>query len=117
MWIIFAALVGAIGIYLVVRPMLKALPQFRAFYAEADTFRQKVFAIAYNSSTVVVSYAGAAFGFVFSQLDTIASMVGDPRFQTEVSNALGSNPKVLGYCMIGFSAIVFAARMRSIAKG
>jgi hypothetical protein len=117
MWVILAALVGAIGIYLVIRPTLKALPQLKAFYADADTFWQKVWAVCYQSATVVVSYVGGALGLAVSQLDTVAALVGDPGLQAEVSKVFGGNPQMLGGVMIAFSVIVFAARMRSIVKG
>jgi hypothetical protein len=117
MWLALAALVGVLGIYLVIRPTLKALPQFKAFYAEADTIWQKAFALAYKSATVIVSYVGAAIGFALSQLGTVAALVGDPSFQAEVSKVIGADTRVLGVVMIGFSVIVFAARMRSIVQG
>ena len=116
MWITIAVALGALGIYLVIRPILKATPQFKDFYAEADTFWQKVFAFSYNSATVTVSYIGSALGFGVSQLDTVAALVGDPQLQAEVSKVFGNNPKMLGYVLIGFSVIVFTARMRSIVR-
>ncbi|WP_043159319.1 hypothetical protein [Bradyrhizobium sp. Ai1a-2] len=117
MWTVLAASLAALGIYLVLRPTLHALPQLKAAYARADTFWGKAFALAHKSATIVVTYVGAAIGFLLEQLDTIARVVGDPSFQEQVSKVLGADTRVLGVVMIGFSAIVFASRMRSIIKG
>jgi hypothetical protein len=117
MWMCLAVCLAVVGIYLVVRPMLHAMPRFKAFYDEADTIWQKAFALAYRSATVVVSYVGAAIGFGMNQLDTIAKLVGDPGFQGEVSKVIGADTRVLGGVLLAFSIIVFASRMRSIVNG
>ena len=55
-------LVAAYFIFL--RPVLKAIPTFKEFYAKADGFWAKVKALAGNSLTVAWSYFMAGVGFV-----------------------------------------------------
>lgn len=117
-WIIFAIIIGMIGTYLgIVRPILEAKPQFAEFYAEADTFWKMVWAFSYKSITVLISYVQGILGILATQIDSIASLLGDPDFKTQVSNLIGADTKTLGYVLMGISLITFAARMRSIAKG
>lgn len=115
-WVLSVA-VFAVGVYLVIRPILRATPRFAEFYADADTFWQKAAAIAYNSVTVALSYALWAIGFVTSQLDALALLLGDPQVKQQINDALGGNPKLLGYAMIAIGVLTFWARMRSIVRG
>ena len=102
---------GVIVAYvLFLRPVLRALPQMKAFYADADGFWQKAWALCGKSLTLAFSYG--------VQADvTIADMVGDPDLRTQITNTLQANPKALGYVLMMISAITIAARLRSIAKG
>jgi hypothetical protein len=116
-WIICATLLGLAGVYFaIVRPILEAKPQFKSFYDEADTFWKKVWAFSYKSATVLLSYIQGLLGILATQLDSIAALLGDPDFKTQVSNMLGAEPKTLGYVMLAMSLIMFAARMRSISS-
>ncbi|KPG01781.1 hypothetical protein IP86_02930 [Rhodopseudomonas sp. AAP120] len=117
LWWIFALFGLLVGTYLVIRPILRASPRFANFYANADTFWQKVAAFGYNSATVALSYALAALGFLTSQIDALATLLGDPQVKQQIADALGANPSVLGWVMIAIGVITFAARMRSIVRG
>lgn len=115
-WIICSILLGLAGVYIaVVRPILQAKPKFAAFYAEADTFWKKVWAFSFKSATVLIAYAQALLGILATQLESVAALLGDPDFKSQVSNLFGAEPKTLGYIMLAISLITFAARMRSIA--
>ena len=120
MWSITIIIVSVLSalfvVYLVLRPVLKATDQFKAFYAHADTVWGKVAAFGYNSATVAFAYVQAAFGFVLAQIDLIAPVVGDPRLKEQISETLGANPTVLGYVLMVIAVITFVARMRSIAR-
>lgn len=115
-WMLFLFFL-LIGGYLVIRPMLAAQPQFREFYARANTLWEKAWVFAWNSATVLWSYLLAAFGFLSSQLDHFATLLGDPEFKSQISNVIGADTKTLGYVMMGIAFVTFAARMRSITQG
>lgn len=103
--------------FMLLRPILRGLPALREFYAEADGFWSKVRALAGHSATLAWSYGVMAMGCALQWLDPLASLAGDPDFKSQVTSTLQANPKVLGYVLIGISAITIAARMRSIGKG
>ncbi len=108
---------GLIVLYaMVLRPMLHRIPALAKFYADADGFWAKVWAICGKSTTLAWSYIVGGVGTAFALLDPISSVLGDPDLKTQVSNLLQSNPQVLGYITIGISAITIAARLRSIGK-
>jgi hypothetical protein len=114
---LFAIVPGLlVGYMLFLRPVLKAIPALKTFYAEADGFWAKVKALAGNSMTVAWGYFMAAFGFVLQWFDPLANMLGDPDFKNQVTQTLQANPKILGYVLMGISAVTIAARLRSIAK-
>jgi hypothetical protein len=119
MWIIGGAIViGLLGLYLgVIRPILEAKPQFKQFYEEADGFWKTAWAFSYKSLTVLVSYVQGILGILATQLDSIASLLGDPDFKTQITNLIGADTKTIGYILMGISIVTFAARMRSISKG
>lgn len=108
---------GLVVLYaLVLRPLLHRIPALAKFYADADGFWAKVWAICGNSTTLAWSYIVGGIGSAFALLDPISSVLGDPDLKTQVANLLQSNPQVLGYVTIGISAITIAARLRSIGK-
>lgn len=118
MFYLFAIIPGLIvGYFLFLRPVLKAIPALKNFYAEADGFWAKVKALTGNSLTVAWSYFMIVVGTVMQWIDPIATMLGDPDFKTQVTGTLQANPKILGYVLMGISAVTIAARLRSIAKG
>lgn len=116
-WLVFLALVlpGLIvGYALFLRPMLRAMPAFKQFYAEADGFWQKVWALCGKSVTLAFASVIQALSWLLQWIDPIASMVGDPDLRQQIAETLGSNPKLLGYVLMGISFITIAARVRSL---
>lgn len=102
---------------LVLRPLLHRIPAFQKFYADADGFWQKVWALCGQSVTIAWGWLLSGIGTALAAIDPIASALGDPDLKGQIGNALSSNPKVLGYVMMAISFITIAARLRSIAKG
>lgn len=102
---------------LFLRPFLAALPQLKTFYAEADGFWAKVWAVCAKDVMLAFSYLVQAVGWLLQWADPIASFLGDPDFKTQVTDTLQANPKILGYVLMGISAVTIAARLRSFAKG
>ena len=116
-WLVFIALVLpslVVGYALFLRPMLHAMPAFKQFYAEADGFWQKVWALCGKSMTLAFAYVVQAVSWLLQWIDPIASMVGDPDLRQQITENLGSNPKLLGYVLMGISFITIAARVRSL---
>lgn len=118
MWSLIFILPGlVVGYFFFLRPVLRAIPALKNFYAEADGFWAKAWAISGKSITMVWSYFLMGAGALLDQLDNISSTLGDPNFKQQVSDFLHSDPKVLGYFAMVVSAVTIAARLRSIAKG
>lgn len=118
MWTLFLIIPGLLAAYLMfLRPVLKAMPALKEFYAEADTVWQKIWAVCGKSLTMAWSYFVLVAGAVLNQIDTIAATLGDPNFKQQVMSIIGADPKVLGYFAMVVSAVTIAARLRSIAKG
>lgn len=108
---------GMIVLYaLVLRPILHRIPALAKFYSEADGFWSNIWAMCGKSITIAWSYIVGGIGSAFALLDPISSALGDPDLKNQVTNALQSNPKVLGYVTIGISVITIAARLRSLSK-
>jgi hypothetical protein len=106
-----------VGYVLFLRPVLRALPQFKAFYAQADGFWQTVWALCGKSTTLAVSAGVQVVGMALQMIDPVASLLGDPDLKQTIADALQTNPKVLGWVMMFISAITIAARLRGLAKG
>ena len=116
MWLI-AILPGLIvGYALFLRPVLRALPQLKDFYAEADGFWAKAWAVCGRSVTIVWGIVLQLLGQGLQWIDPIANMLGDPELRTQITDTLQTNPKVLGYVLMVISAVTIAARLRSLAK-
>ena len=100
----------------ILRPLLGRIPAFQKFYAAANGFWQKVWAICGNSLVIAGHYifGGLSAGLVL--LDSIGSLIGDPDLKEQVQNLFQSNPKVLGYVMMAISLITILFRIRSIIK-
>lgn len=105
------------GYALIARPLLHRIPAFAAFYAEADGFWAKVWALCGNSLTVAWGYIVGGAGVALTAIGPIATMLGDPELKTQITSTLQGNPQVLGYVMFGISVITIAARLRSIIGG
>lgn len=116
MWTLILTVPGLLAAYFMfVRPMLAAMPAFKQFYAEADGFWQKIWAVCGKSLTMIWSYFLMIVGGLFSQLDGIAATLGDPDFKQQVADFLHSDPKLIGYFAMLVSAVTIAARLRSIS--
>jgi hypothetical protein len=117
MWTLLLVTPGLIAVYLLwLRPRLTAYPAFVKFYAEADTFWAKAWAICGKSLTLAWSYLLLAVGGLLNQLDNIAATVGDPNFKAQVADFLHSDPKYLGYFTMLVAFVTLASRLRSIGK-
>lgn len=109
---------GLIAAYFIFfRSVLKAIPALKSFYAQADGFWAKMWALCGKSVTMAWSYFLAGVGTVMQYLEPIGAALGDPNIKSQVVGALQANPKVLGYVLMGISAITIVSRLRSIAKG
>jgi hypothetical protein len=100
---------------LIARPLLHKIPALAKFYAEADGFWAKVWAICGKSVTIAWGYLLAGIGSALSLIDPIAATLGDPDLKGQVTGLLQSNPKALGYFAIGVSLVTIAARLHSLA--
>ena len=103
--------------FLFLRPILRAIPELQKFYAEADGFWAKAWALCGKSVTMAWSYFLIGIGALMQWLEPISNALGDPDIKAQVNNALQSDPKILGYVAMAISVITIAARLRSIAKG
>lgn len=116
-WLAFLALTlpGLIVTYaLFLRPVLRALPAFKAFYAEADGFWQKIWALCGKSATLAFAYFIQALSQALQWIDPIAAFFGDADLRQQLADALQANPVILGRLMMAISVIMIAARVRSI---
>jgi len=116
-WLAFLALTlpGLIVAYaLFLRPVLRARRAFKVFYAEADGFWQKVWALCGKSVTLAFAYLIHALSWGLQWIDPIAAFFGDPDLRQQIADALQANPVMLGRLMMAISAITIAARVRSI---
>lgn len=105
-----------VGYALFLRPVLRALPQLKQFYAEADGFWAKVWVFTGKSVTMAWAYVIQAIGWALQWIDPLANMVGDPDLRTQITDTLQANPKFLGYILMGISFVTIAARLRGLAK-
>lgn len=109
---------GLIAAYFIFfRSILKAVPALKSFYAEADGFWAKVWAVCGKSVTMAWSYFLAGVGALMQWIEPIASALGDPNIEARVTGALQAKPEMLGYMLMVISAVTIASRLRSIAKG
>lgn len=115
-WLILVVPGLVAAYFMLLRPILHGIPQLAKFYTEADGFWAKVKAIGGNSATIGWSYLVGGVGWLLQWIDPLATLAGDPDFKSQVTNTLQTNPQVLGYVLMGISAITIAARMRSIGK-
>lgn len=110
--LILPGLVVAYALFL--RPYLVA--HFKDFFTRANGFWEKVWALCGNSAVLAWSYVVQLVGQALQWIDPIANMLGDPDFRAQMTETLGANPKVLGYVLMGVSAITIVARLRSFLK-
>lgn len=102
---------------LALRPLLHRIPALKAFYAEADGFWAKLWALCGKSVTMAWSYLLGAAGVVFAGLDQLAFYAGDPTLGDQVKTALANHPQYIGYFTILVSVLTIVARVRTLGKG
>ncbi len=105
-----------VAYWLYVRPFLRALPMFKKFYASADGFWAKVWALCGKSATMAWGLFLQAVGWMLQLIDPIAATLGDPDFRQQIMSTLGADPKIGGYILMAISFITIAARLRGLAK-
>ncbi len=117
-WLWFALIApGLLAFYFMfLRKELSALPAFKQFYAKADGFWAKVWAICGRSLTMAWSYVLMGLGWLLDNLDPIAAKLGDPNFKAQLEKLLHGDPAWIGYFAMVVSAVTIAARLRSIGK-
>jgi hypothetical protein len=106
----------ACAYFFFLRPILAAMPAFQKFYAEADGFWMKVWALCGKSATLAWSYVLAGIGMMVQFIDPLAAAVGDPNLHDQVTQALASDPKILGYFAMFVAVVTVASRLRTIGK-
>lgn len=117
MWTMILIIPGLICAYFfLLRPVLAAIPKFKQFYTEADGFWMKLSALGGHSASIAWGYFLAIVGLVFDWIEPIAAALGDPDIKDQIVGTLQADPKVLGYFMMGVSAVTIAARLRSLTK-
>ncbi len=108
---------GVICLYaLIIRGLLHKVPALKTFYADADTFWAKAWAICGKSVTMAWAHIVGGIGTVLELMDPIASALGDPDLKQQITDTLQMNPQVLGYVLIGISVVTVGARVRTIGR-
>lgn len=108
---------GLLAFYVIfLRHVLESIPALKQFYAEADGFWAKVWALCGKSLTIAWSYIVIGVGAAVQAIDPIASALGDPDLKAQITNYLSANPKALGYFAIMVSVITILSRLRTISK-
>ena len=108
-------LVVAYALFL--RPVLKALPTLKAFYAQADGFWAKVWVVCGRSVTNLWAALLGAIGVAWQYLDPLAAALGQPDLKQQILDMVKDHPSITGYVLTAIGAITLAARLRSIGKG
>jgi hypothetical protein len=75
----------------------------------------KIKAACLHSVTVAWSYVVAVSGALLTQIDTLASIFGDPNLKDQISSAIG-DAKATGRILLGISVITLISRLRSLGK-
>jgi len=102
MTLLFLIVLGLIVAYvLFIRPVLKALPALKAFYAQADGFWAKLSALGGHSATIAWGYLVTAVGFAVTWIEPLGKAVGAPELKNQITATLQSNPQVLRLCHDG----------------
>ena len=118
MWSLAFIIPGALAFYFMfLRKELSAFPALKKFYADADSFWAKVWALCGKSLTMAWMYLLAGIGALLNNLDGIAAQLGDPNFKAQVEKLVHADPVWLGYFAMTVSAITIAARLKSLAQG
>lgn len=115
-WVYFWLITPGVVVtyFLFVRPALHSVPAFKTFWAEADGFWEKVWALCGKSVTMALSYFIQALGWLLQWMDPISNFFGDPDLRQQLTETLQANPKVLGYVLMAISVCTIAARLHSM---
>ena len=106
-WFALACLVYAAF----VRPLIKALPALKAFYAEADSIWSKLSALAWRSASIAWGMLVAMVSATAQLIDQFSAALGDPDLKQQIQDFFaGYGPTVL----LGVSLVFIVARLRSI---
>lgn len=120
MTFLFLVLPSLIVAYvMILRPLLHRIPAFAKFYADADGFWEKVWALCGNSLTMMWGHILTLGGISLGVLDYVAPLVGDPDLKAQVQSILQplvSNPKYGGAVVIAVGIITMAVRLRGLLK-
>jgi len=118
-WLWFILIVpGMICLYaLVIRGLLHKVPALQKFYAQADGFWAKVWALCGNSLVIAWMHIVGGLGSLLEFISPIASALGDPDLKQQITDSLQMNPELLGKILIGISIISIASRLRTLGKG
>lgn len=116
--ILAALFVVIIGYALILRPILRRIPQFQEFYDDADGFWGKVWAYCGGSVTIAWSYILSGIGIAFSLLDKIGPLLGDPdlNLQQMIVDVLKDKPQIAGHVVFAFGLITLFTRLRSLLR-
>lgn len=96
------------------RPVLAAVPKFKQFYIDADGFWMKMSALGGHSASIAWGYFLMLVGLIGQAVEPVANMLGDPGFKDQLTQTFAADPKILGYILMGISAVTIAARLRSM---
>lgn len=108
---------GMICLYaLILRPLMARIPALKDFYSRANGFWETLWAWCGNSVTILWAKILGGFGMMLELVDPLATALGDPQLKDQVTSALQSNPKYLGWFAIGVSIITISARLSSLGK-
>jgi len=109
---------GLIAFYfMILRPILKAIPQFKKFYAEADGFWMKLSALGGHSLSIAWGYFMMVMGMLGSLVDMLGSALGDPELKQQITDQLsGINPKAAGVALMIISLVTIVARLRTLVR-
>jgi hypothetical protein len=87
--------------FLFLRPALKAIPAFSKFYAEADGFWAKAWALCGKSITVAWGGLLTGLGTVWQYLDALAAAVGDPELKQQAHGCAEKQSVLCRQCADG----------------
>ena len=119
LWLFILVLVAMIAAYvLVLRSLLHKLPMLAGFYAEADSFWAKVWALFGRSATVAWGYLITAAATAMQGLSELAQILGDPSLdlKAQLIEILKDYPAVVSGIGIAFGLITIVVRLRTIGR-
>ncbi|MGJ4893793.1 hypothetical protein ACQR2B_06525 [Bradyrhizobium oligotrophicum] len=118
LWILLGAVALAVVYVVAIRPVLRAMPAFKAFYAEADGFWAKAWALCGRSATIASGYAVLLPSIVMEAIDRLAVLLGDPSLNLKqmILDGLQSYPSLVSAAGVVIGIIFIVARLRSINK-